>query len=116
MPVQPDNWVAIDEENVHHVATARGFLLLLVNLIDVLIERALDIGEREEALRIWDNFVPPLVRRADKNAQKLEFYLNIYFAIFPLHPNNPTPQPAVCITRQLQRGSWLERLVPWSLP
>jgi hypothetical protein len=54
--------------------------------------RALDRGEREEVLKLWDNFVPPLVRRSDKNAQKLEFYLNIFFAIFPLHPTNPTPQ------------------------
>ena len=37
--------------------------------------------------------MPPLVRRSDKNAQKLEFYLNFFFAIFPPHPTNPTPQP-----------------------
>ena len=53
--------------------------------------RALDLGEREEVLRLWDNFVPPLLRRSDKNAQKLEFYLNIFFAIYPLHPTNPKP-------------------------
>ena len=35
--------------------------------------------------------MPPLVRRSDKNAQK--FYLNFFFAIFPPHPTNPTPQP-----------------------
>jgi hypothetical protein len=57
--------------------------------------RALDAGEREEVLRLWDNFVPPVLRRTDKNAQKLEFYLNIFFAIFPLHPTNPKgAQPA----------------------
>lgn len=56
--------------------------------------RALDRGAREEVLKLWDNFVPPLIRRADKNAQKLEFYLNIYFAVYPLHPSNPSPQPA----------------------
>ena len=26
--------------------------------------RALDRGDREEVLRLWDNFVPPLVRRS----------------------------------------------------
>ena len=31
--------------------------------------RSLDRGEREEVLKLWDNFVPPLVRRSDKNAQ-----------------------------------------------
>ena len=53
--------------------------------------RALDAGEREEVLRLWDNFVPPVLRRSDRNAQKLEFYLNIFFAIFPQHPTNPKP-------------------------
>ena len=56
--------------------------------------RALDHGERDEVLKLWDNFVPPLVRRSEKNAQKLEFYLNIFFAIFPLHPTNPAPKPS----------------------
>ena len=59
------------------------------------ILRALDRGEREEVLRLWDSFVPPLLRRSDKNAQKLEFYLHIFFSIYPLHPSNPKqPQPA----------------------
>jgi hypothetical protein len=56
--------------------------------------RALDHGEKEEVFRLWDNFVPPLLRRADKNAQKLEFYLHIFFAIYPLHPTNSRPNAA----------------------
>ena len=56
--------------------------------------RALEQGQREEVMKLWDNFVPPLLRRSDKNAQKLEFYINIFFAIYPLHPDNPKPQPA----------------------
>ena len=56
--------------------------------------RALEAGERDEVMRLWDNFVPPLLRRSDKNAQKLEFYINIFFAIYPLHPDNKKPQPA----------------------
>ena len=56
--------------------------------------RALDRGDRDEVLRLWENFVPPLVRKSDRNAQKLEFYLNIFFAIFPLHPSNSAPQPS----------------------
>ena len=44
---------------------------------------------------MWENFVPPLVRRSDRSAQKLEFYLQIYFSIFPLHPANRSGvQPA----------------------
>ena len=52
--------------------------------------KALDRGERDEVLRLWENFVPPLVLRTDRNSQKLEFYLNIFFAIYPVHPVNPS--------------------------
>ena len=56
--------------------------------------KALERGDRGEAFKLWDNFVPPLVRRSDRDAQKLEFYLNVYFAIYPLHPVNASPEPA----------------------
>ena len=42
--------------------------------------RALDRGEREEVLRLWDNFVPPLVRkRPGGAAQKLEFSAHLLY-------------------------------------
>ena len=55
--------------------------------------KALDRGDRGEVFKLWENFVPPLVRRSDREAQKLEFYLNVFFAIFPLHPSNASPDP-----------------------
>ncbi len=36
--------------------------------------------------------MPMSLRQADVICQKLEFYLHIYFAIFPVHPNNPQSQ------------------------
>eukprot|EP00966_Prymnesium_polylepis_P001344 30829-Prymnesium_polylepis.1 len=53
--------------------------------------KSLERGDRAETFKLWDNFVPPLVRRSDRDAQKLEFYLNVYFAIYPLHPVNVSP-------------------------
>ena len=70
--------------------------------------KALDRGERDEVLRLWENFVPPLVRRTDRNSQKLEFYLNIFFAIYPLHPTNPKPQPAGLATSMRTFKTYLE--------
>jgi len=35
--------------------------------------------------------MPLSLRQGDVICQKLEFYLHIYFAIFPVHPNNPQP-------------------------
>ena len=35
--------------------------------------KALDRGEHDEVLKLWEDFVPPLVRRTEKEAQKIEF-------------------------------------------
>lgn len=42
------------------------------------------IGERKQFFELWNEFVPPNVRDSDSVAQKLEFYLNIYFATSPV--------------------------------
>ncbi len=34
--------------------------------------------------------MPLSLRSSDVICQKLEFYVHIYFAIFPVHPNNPS--------------------------
>lgn len=46
-------------------------------------------GKREHFFISWNRFVPINLRQNDLMCQKLEFYLHIYFAIFPVHPNNP---------------------------
>ena len=57
---------------------------------------------------MWENFVPPLVRRSDRSAQKLEFYLQIWFAIYAAHPSNPSPQPAALTQSMLEFKRYLE--------
>lgn len=49
---------------------------------------AFDRGEGEELFTLWESYVPPLVRKRDRTCAKLEFYLHIYFAVYPLHANN----------------------------
>ncbi|XP_063965365.1 lisH domain-containing protein ARMC9-like isoform X3 [Lytechinus pictus] len=41
-------------------------------------------GARYEFFAIWDDNIPEQVRSNDPVCKKLEFYLNIYFAIFPI--------------------------------
>jgi hypothetical protein len=66
-------------------------------------------GDHSEFVAMWENFVPPLVRRSDRSAQKLEFYLQIYFSIFPLHPSNRNgPQPAKIGTSMRAFKEYLE--------
>lgn len=55
--------------------------------------KALDAGNRDEVMQLWQNFVPPLVRHTETAAKKLEFYLNIFFAVYAVHPINARPNP-----------------------
>jgi len=50
---------------------------------------AFQLGKREHFFVSWNRFVPLALRQNDLICQKLEFYIRIYFAIFPVHPINP---------------------------
>ena len=41
-------------------------------------------GKRKKFFDIWADSLPQSLRDNDQVAQKLEFYLNIYFATYPL--------------------------------
>ncbi|XP_064642056.1 lisH domain-containing protein ARMC9-like isoform X2 [Lineus longissimus] len=42
------------------------------------------LGNGHKFFKLWDSFLPPDIKNDDPVAQKLEFYLNIYFATFPM--------------------------------
>lgn len=44
---------------------------------------AFDLGKREHFFISWNRFAPIHLRTNDLKCQKLEFYLHIYFAIYP---------------------------------
>ena len=41
-------------------------------------------GNRKDFLHLWDTLLPDSIRNEDPVALKLEFYIHIYFAIYPL--------------------------------
>ena len=45
-----------------------------------------DLGKREHFFISWNRFVPLQLRAADLKCQKLEFYIHIYFAVYPALP------------------------------
>ncbi|CAH1773074.1 unnamed protein product [Owenia fusiformis] len=47
-------------------------------------------GERDKFFKLWDEHLSEELRNSDSTAQKLEFYLNIYFAIYPYKMGNST--------------------------
>jgi hypothetical protein len=44
---------------------------------------AFDLGKRDHFFISWNRFAPIHLRTGDLKCQKLEFYLHIYFAIYP---------------------------------
>ena len=53
-----------------------------------LILKAFETGNREAFFQSWDKYLPLRVRQKDPVAHKFEFYANIYFAIYIIHPIN----------------------------
>ncbi|RUS90213.1 hypothetical protein EGW08_001994 [Elysia chlorotica] len=46
-------------------------------------------GKGDLFFKLWNDYLPPNVKDEDSVAQKLEFYLNIYFAVYPIRYNQP---------------------------
>jgi hypothetical protein len=53
---------------------------------DINLVEAFDEGKRELFFGIWKKYVPMGLRMNDEITIKLEFFLHIYFAVFPMHP------------------------------
>ena len=47
-----------------------------------------DLGKRDHFFISWNRFVPLQLRGSDLKCQKLEFYIHIYFAIYPSLPGS----------------------------
>uniref|UniRef100_A0A7N4P327 LisH domain-containing protein ARMC9 n=2 Tax=Sarcophilus harrisii TaxID=9305 RepID=A0A7N4P327_SARHA len=52
---------------------------------------AFDNGDQKVFFGLWEEHIPSSVREGDTLAQKLEFYLHIHFAIFPLKCTSGKP-------------------------
>ena len=52
-----------------------------------------DEGQRRDFFELWQDMVPENIRTADNTAQKLEFNLNIYFAIYHIKYNSEVRVP-----------------------
>ncbi|GFO05722.1 lish domain-containing protein armc9, partial [Plakobranchus ocellatus] len=46
-------------------------------------------GKGDLFFKLWNEYLPPNIKDEDSVSQKLEFYLNIYFAIYPIKYNQP---------------------------
>uniref|UniRef100_A0A6I8NAY8 LisH domain-containing protein ARMC9 n=1 Tax=Ornithorhynchus anatinus TaxID=9258 RepID=A0A6I8NAY8_ORNAN len=55
---------------------------------------AFDIGAQRDFFDLWEEHIPSSFRDDEPQAQKLEFYLHIHFAIFPLKHSLEKPDKA----------------------
>ena len=62
--------------------------------------QAFNTGKREHFFMLWNRNVPISLRQNDVITQKLEFYLHIYFAVYP---SFMAAGPAVQIEKDLRR-------------
>ena len=54
--------------------------------------KAFTAGDGPAFFRLWNKHLPPSLLAKDLTARKLEFYVHIFFAIFPLHAWNTAPR------------------------
>ena len=45
--------------------------------------QAFNAGKRENFFMLWNRHLPIMLRQEDLICQKLEFYLQIYFSVYP---------------------------------
>ena len=53
--------------------------------------QAFNSGKREHFFILWNRHVPILIRQEDIICQKLEFYLQIYFSVYPAFMSDAGP-------------------------
>ena len=53
--------------------------------------QAFNTGNRDNFFQLWNRYVPIMIRQEDLICQKLEFYLQIYFSVFPAFMGTNSP-------------------------
>jgi hypothetical protein len=56
-------------------------------------------GKRDQFFKLWNRFVPYVLRQNDLGCQRLEFYLHIYFTVYPAFMGQN--QPGMSLQREL---------------
>ena len=54
--------------------------------------QAFNAGKRDNFFILWNRHVPIMLRQEDLLTQKLEFYLQIYFSVYPAFMGNASQQ------------------------
>ena len=52
-----------------------------------LLDNYFTVGKKNEFFKLWNRVIPSHIKLRDSNLEKVEFFLQIYFAVFPLLPH-----------------------------
>jgi hypothetical protein len=55
--------------------------------LESLLESHFSAGKKVEFFQIWNRMIPSHIKLRESNVEKVEFFLQIYFAIYPILPN-----------------------------
>jgi hypothetical protein len=55
--------------------------------LESLLESHFSAGKKAEFFQIWNRMIPSHIKLRESNVEKVEFFLQIYFAIYPILPN-----------------------------
>jgi hypothetical protein len=69
------------------------------NNIDLLFVH-FDNGNKNAFFKVWNELIP--ANEKTLITQKLEFYLRVYFAVFPIHPLNPKQGDKNLLANEMQ--------------
>ena len=59
-------------------------------------------GDKDEFFEIWNSLISNSHKEKPIETQKLEFYLMVYFAVFPIHPMNPKGPDLARLEREIK--------------
>jgi hypothetical protein len=57
------------------------------NNFENILDNYFTVGKKNEFFKIWNRVIPSHIKLRDSSLEKVEFFLQIYFAIFPLLPH-----------------------------
>jgi hypothetical protein len=52
-----------------------------------VLEGYFNSGKKAEFFRIWNRLIPTHIKQREPTLEKLDFFLQIYFAVYPILPN-----------------------------
>ena len=67
-------------------------------------------GQRLEFMALWTEHVPKKIRESDETAQKLEFYIYIYFFVYPFKHKGGVSVSVWCMNLSLFRRIGLSEI------